>query len=70
MSGTAPSDAARPYAELTLVEIAKGCLRARGLSTMGNPAQVMERSLISMSDLPALISDAINRTLRQRRQAA
>ncbi len=70
MSGTAPSEAARPYAELTLVEIAKDCLRARGLSTTGNPAQVMERSLISMSDLPALMSDAINRTLRQAYTAA
>jgi HK97 family phage prohead protease len=70
MSGTAPSEAARPYAELTLLEIAKDCLRARGLSTTGNPAQVMERSLISMSDLPALMSDAINRTLRQAYTAA
>jgi hypothetical protein len=70
MSGTAPSDAARPYAELTLVEIAKDCLRARGLSTTGSPAQVMERSLVSMSDLPALMSDAINRTLRQAYTAA
>jgi HK97 family phage prohead protease len=70
MSGTAPSEAARPYAELTLVEIAKDCLRARGLSTTGNPAQVMERALISMSDLPALMSDAINRTLRQAYTAA
>jgi len=70
MSGTAPSEAARPYAELTLLEIAKDCLRARGLSTTGNPAQVMERSLVSMSDLPALMSDAINRTLRQAYTAA
>jgi hypothetical protein len=69
MSGTAPSDAARPYAELTLLEIAKDCLRARGLSTTGNPAQVMERSLISMSDLPALMSDAINRSPGVHRRA-
>jgi HK97 family phage prohead protease len=70
MSGTAPSEAARPYAELTLLEIAKDCLRARGLSTTGNPAQVMERSLISTSDLPALMADAVNRTLRQAYAAA
>jgi hypothetical protein len=70
MSGTAPSDAARPFAGLSLVEIARDTLRLRGLSTTGSPATIMERALLSTSDLPAIMADAVNRTMRQAYTAA
>ncbi len=70
MSGTAPSDAARPFAGLSLIEIARDTLRLRGLSTTGSPATIMERALLSTSDLPAIMADTVNRTMRQAYTAA
>lgn len=70
MSGTAPSEAARPFAGLSLVEIARDTLRLRGLSTTGSPATIMERALLSTSDLPAIMADTVNRTMRQAYAAA
>jgi HK97 family phage prohead protease len=70
MSGTAPSEAARPFAGLSLVEIARDTLRLRGLSTSGSPATIMERALLSTSDLPAIMADSVNRTMRQAYTAA
>jgi Caudovirus prohead serine protease len=70
MSGTAPSEAARPFAGLSLVEIARDTLRLRGLSTTGSPATIMERALLTTSDLPAIMADSVNRTMRQAYTAA
>jgi hypothetical protein len=70
MSGTAPSEAARPYVNLTMVELAKDCLRSSGLQTTGSPATIMERALLSTSDLPAIMADSVNRTLRMAYKAA
>jgi hypothetical protein len=71
MSGAEPSEAARPFASLTMVEIAKDCLRARGLSTTGSPAGVVERAFYeTTSDLPAILGDSVNRTMRAAYQAA
>lgn len=70
MTGTQPSDAARPFAGLSMVEIARDCLRARGLQTTGSPATVMERAMMTTSDLPAILGDSVNRTMRQSYAAA
>jgi hypothetical protein len=63
MTGVAPSEAARPFAGLTLIELARDCLRARNLSTTGSPATIVDRAL-STSDLPFLMGDALDRTMR------
>ena len=70
MTATAPSEQARPFVGLTLVELARDCLRARGLSTMGSPATILERAvggggMMSTSDFPAILGDAVSRTMRQ-----
>jgi hypothetical protein len=69
MTGATPSEAARPFADLTGIELAKDCLRARNLSTTGSPAAIIERAM-STSDLPSLMGDAIDRTMRISYQAA
>lgn len=69
MSGATPSEAARPYAALTMVELAKDCLRTRGMMTTGNPATVVERAMTT-SDLPAIMADSVNRSLRLAYEAA
>lgn len=70
MTGATPSEAARPFVGLSTVEIARDSLRAAGLSTTGSPATIMERALMTTSDLPAILGDSVNRTLRQAYAAA
>ncbi len=66
MTGSAPSDAARPYVGLSLVEIARDCLRARGMPALGTPAMIVERAFFeTTSDLPFIMQDAINKSMRQ-----
>jgi HK97 family phage prohead protease len=64
MTGTVPSEAARPYAGLTMVEIARDSLRMRGLQTTGSPATILERAMLTTSDLPLIMADSVNRTMR------
>lgn len=62
----APSDAARPYVGLTISELARDCLRTRGLSTTSLAADsVITRALQSTSDFPMLLADTVGRTLRE-----
>jgi hypothetical protein len=70
MTGAAPSEAARPYAGLTMVELARDCLRTRGLQTTGSPATILERAMLTTSDLPLIMADSVNRTMRQAYAAA
>jgi hypothetical protein len=70
MTGAAPSEAARPYAGLTMVEIARDCLRVRGGQRMGSPATILERAFLATSDLPLIMADTVNRTMRQAYTAA
>ena len=66
MTGNPPSDAARPYVGLSLVEIARDCLRNRGLSATGAPSMIVERAFFeTTSDLPYIMQDAINKSMRQ-----
>lgn len=66
-----PSEQARAYVGLTIPEIARDCLRTRGLSTTGlSAASVIERALHTTSDFPIILGDTIGRTLRQAYSAA
>lgn len=61
-----PSEAARQFVGLTIPEIARDCLRTRGIATTGmSTGRMIERALQSTSDFPLLLSDTVNRTLRQ-----
>ena len=69
MAGVTPSEAARPFAGLSMIELARDCLRVRNLSTTGSPGVIVERAL-STSDLPYLMGDALDRTMRGAYQLA
>ncbi|TCT08298.1 prohead protease/major capsid protein fusion protein [Aquabacter spiritensis] len=60
----APSEPARAYLGLSMPEIARDCLRTRGIATGGlSSAAVIERAL-STSDFPLILGDTVGRTLR------
>ncbi|ATQ67868.1 MULTISPECIES: prohead protease/major capsid protein fusion protein [Methylosinus] len=66
-----PSEASRVYIGLSIPEIARDCLRTRGLQTTGlSSARVVERALQTTSDFPLLLADTVNRTLRQAYESA
>jgi HK97 family phage prohead protease len=63
--GHTPSEAARPYAVMTTLDIARDCLRVRGVSTTAlNPMATIERALHTTSDFPLILGDAVGRSLR------
>lgn len=65
------SDAARQYAGMTTLDMARECLRFAGLSSTGlNPADTIGRALHSTSDFPVIFADTANRTLRPGYEAA
>ncbi|WP_204377021.1 Mu-like prophage major head subunit gpT family protein [Methyloceanibacter methanicus] len=65
------SEPSRQYAYMTTLDIARDCLRTRGLSFTGlSPAKVVERALHTTSDFPLILGDAVGRTLRMGYQAA
>ena len=66
-----PSEAARPYMGMTVLDLARDCLTRSGVSFTGlSPADVITRGLHSTSDFPALFGDTVNRTLRASYAAA
>lgn len=66
-----PSEAARQFMGLTIPDIARDCLRSRGVSTTGlQGARVIERALQTTSDFPLILADTVNRTLRQAYESA
>lgn len=65
------SDAARAYAGLTTLDLAREALRIAGQSTTGlSPADTITRALHTTSDFPAVFADTANRTLRDGYTAA
>lgn len=65
------SDAARPYANMAVVDLARDCLRRGGISTTGTAADtVITRALHGTSDFPLLLGDAVGRELRRPYDAA
>lgn len=66
-----PGEQARQYVGLTVPELARECLRARGESTTGlSSAGIVERSLQTTGDFPMILADTVGRTLRQAYDAA
>ncbi|MBS0573133.1 MAG: HK97 family phage prohead protease [Proteobacteria bacterium] len=62
------SDAARPYAGLTTLDMARDCLAQAGIATAGlTPADTITRAsagLHTTNDFPAIFGNAVNRMLR------
>lgn len=66
-----PSEPARAYVGLSIPEMARDCLRTRGISTTGlSAAAVIERALHSTSDFALALGDTVGRTLRETYKAA
>jgi HK97 family phage prohead protease len=68
LTGQAPPELARDFVGLTSVELCRELLRTSGLSTIGPPGVIVERAMTT-SDLPVLMGDAINRSMRIAYQA-
>ena len=72
--GHTPSERARAYVGLTIPDMARDSLRARGIITTGlSAATVIERALGGMhltSDFPIALGDVVGRTLRDAYKAA
>lgn len=60
-----PSEAARQYTGLSMVDMARDCLRYRGIAvTGGGGAEIVRRALHAVSDFPIILGDSVGRTLR------
>lgn len=61
------SEAARPYANLSMRDIAAEVLRTRGISTVHNNSAdgIITRALHGTSDFPEILGNAVNRELRR-----
>lgn len=65
------SEPAKPYAAMTTLDMARECLRVRGIQTTGlSPADTITRALHATSDFPAIFADTANRSLRAAYDAA
>lgn len=59
------TERARPWTGLTMRELMRKCLEIRGIRTEGmSVSQMWERTFQSGSDLPAIVLDAANKSLR------
>lgn len=66
-----PSEPARQFVGMTMVEMAKEMLRTRGIGTTAmSPSTVVTRALHTTSDFPIVFGNTINRTLRAEYEAA
>ena len=64
--GPTPSEAAREFMHLRVVDMAKDCLEQRGVSTrLLSANQLVTRALHTTSDFPELLTATGNRTLRE-----
>lgn len=65
------SDGARQYAGLSMIDIAKECLDARGVKYRGmDRLQIVSRAFEGNSDLPNVLANVANKSLRQAYEAA
>lgn len=65
------SDAARPYAAMSTIDLARDCLRRAGTSVTGLAADtVVTRALHTTSDFPLILGDTVGRELRRAYEAA
>jgi len=71
VSGTAPSEEARPFMGESLRDMARACVEAGGVSTRGMDADSLFRAAMhTTSDFPNLLTNTGNRTLMTAYQAA
>ncbi|MEC5321760.1 prohead protease/major capsid protein fusion protein [Aurantimonas sp. A3-2-R12] len=71
VSGTAPTDEARPFMAETLRDMARACVETAGISTRGMDADSLFRAAMhTTSDFPQLLTGTGNRTLMASYQAA
>lgn len=60
------SDGARQYRGLSLIELSRDLLEAAGVKTRGmDRMQIAQRALEGTSDLPSIVANVANKTLRQ-----
>lgn len=65
------SEPARQYAGMSMVDIARDRLRARGIAIIGlSQSAIVTRALETTSDFPNILGDATGRSLRNAYQAA
>jgi len=65
------SEPARRYANESMVDIARDCLRRSGATITGlSSGELATRALHTTSDFPLILGDAVNRTLREAYRAA
>ena len=55
--------AGRGYTYLRMADVARICLETRGLSTLGSPAQLIERAMHTTSDFPNVLAELFNKNL-------
>ena len=66
-----PGEAARPYINRRVADLAREILLARGFETIGwSDTTVIDRALYSTSDFPLLLGDVANKVLREMLAAA
>ena len=53
----------RQYAYCRMADVARICLETRGLSTLGSPAQLIERAMHTTSDFPNVLAEVFNKSL-------
>lgn len=69
--GSALSDGARQFAGLSMIELARDCLDAAGIKTRGmDKLQIASRAFEGTSDLPSVLANVANKSLRTAYQAA
>nr|WP_321307548.1 prohead protease/major capsid protein fusion protein [uncultured Sphaerochaeta sp.] len=64
------SEAARPYAHLSTLDMARQLLTLRGHDTTGSAHDVITRALQTTGDYTTIFADTANRVMRERYQAA
>ena len=64
------SEAARPYAHLSTLDMARQMLTVRGLDGSGAAHDVITRALQTTGDYTTIFADTANRVMRERYQAA
>jgi hypothetical protein len=53
----------RAYAYCRMADVARICLETRGLSTLGSPAQLIERAMHTTADFPSVLAELFNKNL-------
>lgn len=65
------TDGARQFAGLSMIELSRDCLELRGIKTRGmDKLQIAQRAFEGTSDLPSVLANVANKSLRTAYQAA